>query len=53
MDYRAHLELVAYFEANLPQVESWFNVIRPDGRHVHDLRGQINKMRDKDWGNYS
>jgi hypothetical protein len=41
--------LQRFFQKNLPAIESWFNVIAPNGGSVKILRGQIDLLSRKNW----
>lgn len=45
----ADLALQEYFCANLPEIETWFNVISPAGRSIAELRGELDSLSAKNW----
>ncbi len=45
----ADLALQEYFCANLPKIETWFNVISPAGRSIAELRGELDSLSAKNW----
>ena len=49
MRYGAHHELVHYFSINKRKIESWFNVITPEGCGISTLTEYMTKLRDKEW----
>jgi hypothetical protein len=49
MDFDADIALLNYFSNNIVTVESWFNVISPDGRSIIELKNEIAELRSKNW----
>ena len=49
MDYDSDVVLQKYFADNVERVESWFNVISPDGFSLDHLRDQVTELWNKDW----
>lgn len=49
MEQTAHFALDAYFAANLSRIESWFNVISPNGGTLQDLKQILVTLKNKDW----
>lgn len=45
----ADLALQKYFSANLPAIETWFNVISPPGRSITDLKREFDLLSVKNW----
>jgi hypothetical protein len=45
----ADLALQEYFSANLPQIETWFNVISPAGRSIPELKRELHLLSTKNW----
>ncbi len=45
----ADLALQEYFCANLPEIETWFNVISPAGRSIAELKGELDSLSAKNW----
>jgi len=50
VDVAADEALRSYFKAHEPEVESWYNVITPDGGSLDELQTDLRKLADKDWG---
>lgn len=49
MKKEAHLALDAYFSANITRIETWFNVISPNGGTIQDLKKILKRLKEKDW----
>jgi len=49
MALEADTVLQKYFASNLKRIETWFNVITPEGQKVGKLRAQIAKLARKSW----
>lgn len=49
MDYRADAVLQRYFENHKERIESWFNVIAPQGRSLELLREELGLLVSKNW----
>jgi hypothetical protein len=45
----ADLALQEYFSANLPEIETWFNVISPAGRSIAELKLELDSLSAKNW----
>jgi len=45
----ADLVLQEYFSANLPEIETWFNVISPVGRSIAELKLELDSLSAKNW----
>lgn len=45
----ADLALQEYFSANLPEIETWFNVISPAGRSIAELKLELDALSSKNW----
>ena len=50
MNYEADQVLQKYFNDNKDRIKTWFNVIAPTDDTVENLRSQISKLGNKDWG---
>lgn len=50
IDLDADHALRSYFAAHDSEVESWYNVIAPKGRGLAELRSDLRRLADKDWG---
>ena len=49
MDVRADVVLRHYFAAHAKKIESWFNIIAPDGQSLKKLREELKILNGKDW----
>ncbi len=49
IDLHAHHALLDYFAREATTIESWFNVIAPASRSIHQLRQQLDTLARKDW----
>ena len=49
MNIEADRILQKYFNANLPIVESWFNVISPTQKNLTDLKEELEELKNKNW----
>lgn len=49
MDAEADLVLRRYFEKHQARIESWFNIIAPDGASFSMLRDDLGQLSQKDW----
>lgn len=49
IDIKAHLALIDYFNKNISQIESWFNVITPNGSSIQDLKQLLKVLKNKNW----
>lgn len=45
----ADLAMQKFFSSNLPEIETWFNVISPLGRSVAELKQELMSLAAKDW----
>ncbi len=51
MEQAAHFALDAYFAENISNIESWFNIISPNGGTLQDLKNILETLKNKDWRN--
>ena len=51
MEEAAHFALDAYFAENISNIESWFNIISPNGGTLQDLKNILETLKNKDWRN--
>ena len=49
VDVAADEALRSYFKAHETEVESWYNVITPDGGSLDELQTDLRKLANKDW----
>ena len=49
MEQAAHFALDAYFAENISSIESWFNIISPNGGTLQDLKHILETLKNKDW----
>lgn len=49
MEQAAHFALDAYFAENISSIESWFNVISPNGGTLQELKCIIETLKNKEW----
>ncbi|MDN5292560.1 MAG: hypothetical protein PWQ06_2799 [Anaerophaga sp.] len=49
MDLTADKALPEYFSENICKIESWFNIITPNGKTITDLKTEIAELRTKNW----
>ncbi len=49
MDAEADVVLRHYFGAHAEKIESWFNVITPNGQSLKRLREELKTLNEKDW----
>ncbi len=45
----ADLALQEYFSDNLPEIDTWFNVISPAGRSIAELKRELDLLCAKNW----
>ncbi|MDR2835133.1 MAG: hypothetical protein LBV69_02880 [Bacteroidales bacterium] len=51
MNLEADSILMKYFEDNLPNIESWFNIISPNGKTLDTLKSELSELKNKNWKN--
>lgn len=49
MDFEADAVLLKYFSDNLSEIESWFNIIAPQGKNIFELKNELIELRSKNW----
>jgi len=49
MDFEADAVLLKYFSDKLNEIESWFNVIAPEGKTITELKDELVELRSKNW----
>ncbi|MGI6343264.1 MAG: hypothetical protein ACOXZ9_09870 [Bacteroidales bacterium] len=49
MDLSADAALQKYFSENQTKIETWFNIITPEGKTITDLKNEIAELRSKKW----
>lgn len=49
MDFDADKALMKYFSTNIEKIESWFNIIAPKDKTIHDLKNELAELRSKNW----
>jgi len=49
MDYEADLALLEYFSKNIGKIESWFNIISPEGKSIDELKKELSELSGKNW----
>ena len=49
IDVKADVVLKHYFSTHAKKIESWFNIITPNGRSLKKLRKELNILNEKDW----
>lgn len=49
MDVKADVVLRHYFATHAQKIESWFNIIAPNGQSLKKLREELNILHGKDW----
>ena len=52
MEQAAHFALDAYFAENISNIESWFNIISPNGGTLQDLKNILETLKTKIGGIY-
>lgn len=52
MNLDADKQLLKYFNQNLKKIEGWFNVITPSTGDLSKLKGDLELLKIKDWGNH-
>ncbi len=50
MDFKADHCLHDYFAENQDKIAKWFNVLTPVDRSLNQLKDELYRLRDKDWG---
>jgi len=51
MNVEADAILTKYFETNLSKIESWFNIISPQGKTIAILKSELHELINKNWKN--
>jgi hypothetical protein len=41
--------LQEYFNRNLKRIESWFNIISPEGKNIDHLKSELTELKQKQW----
>lgn len=49
MDVKADMVLRHYFATHAKKIESWFNIITPNGQSLKKLQEELNTLNGKDW----
>lgn len=49
MELKAHEALDHYFSENINRIETWFNVISPNGGTLNELKHILETLKNKDW----
>ncbi len=49
MDFEADAILLKYFSDKLAEIESWFNIIAPEGKSINELKNELIELRSKNW----
>jgi len=49
MDIEADRILLKYFVNNLSLIESWFNIISPNGKSLINLKSELEALKNKNW----
>lgn len=49
IDSKAHTAMTLYFSRNISKIEQWFNVISPDDKSLHTLKGILSNLANKKW----
>lgn len=49
IDVKADVVLKHYFATHAKKIESWFNIIAPNGQSLKKLRDELNLLNGKDW----
>ena len=49
MDVKANVVLRHFFAAQAKEIESWFNIITPDGQSLKKLQEELKALNGKDW----
>lgn len=51
MDYDCDKALCLYFEENIREIESWFNIITPKNKTLSSLKAELKFLSQKNWQN--
>jgi hypothetical protein len=49
IDVKADIAVRRYFAAHSKKIESWFNVIAPEGQNLKKLQEELKTLKTKDW----
>ena len=49
MDVKADVVLRHYFAVHAKKIESWFNIITPNGQSLKKLQEELKTLNGKDW----
>jgi hypothetical protein len=49
MDVKADVVFRHYFAAHTKKIESWFNIITPNGQSLKKLQEELKTLNGKDW----
>ncbi len=49
MNLKADLLLQKYFQDNFDRIQSWFNIISPEGKDLKSLHDELHNLTQKDW----
>ncbi len=49
MSLTANNILLEYFDKNLAEIESWFEIISPKGKDMETLKSELQLLKDKNW----
>jgi len=49
MDIEADAILLKYFSKKLNEIEGWFNIIAPEGKHIKKLKSELEELSTKNW----
>jgi hypothetical protein len=52
MNIEADRLLLRYFESNIQNIESWFNIISPKNKSLETLKNELNELKNKNWVNF-
>lgn len=52
MNIEADRLLLKYFESNIQNIESWFNIISPKNKNLETLKSELNELKNKNWVNF-
>jgi hypothetical protein len=52
MNIEADRLLLKYFESNIQNIESWFNIISPKNKSLETLKNELNELKNKNWVNF-
>ena len=51
MDYDCDKALCLYFEENIKEIESWFNIITPKNKTLSSFKAELKFLSQKNWQN--